>query len=97
MQTLQETSMTVVRRLLSEQPTTAAKVVFAWQVAAGVPLARNGLPEWRGDGTLRVRAKSGAWHRELASSRGVVLERMAEILGRGVVTHIVIREPLDQS
>jgi hypothetical protein len=45
---------------------------------------------------LRVRAKSEAWHRELAHSRSAVLERMAEILGRGVVTHIVIREPLDQ-
>jgi hypothetical protein len=96
MHSLQQTSMTVVRRLLSEQPTTAAKVAFAWQVAAGAALARNGSPEWRGDGTLRVRAKSGAWHRELALSRSVVLERMAEILGRGVVTHIVVREPFDR-
>ena len=55
MQSLQQTSMTVVRRLLSEQPTTAAKIAFAWQVAAGAALARNGSPEWRNDGTLRVR------------------------------------------
>jgi hypothetical protein len=43
-----------------------------------------------------VRAKSPAWHRELALNRGVILERMAEVLGRGVVTRIVIREPFDQ-
>jgi hypothetical protein len=93
---LHQTSMIVVRRLLSEQPTTPAKVAFAWQVAAGAALARNGSPEWRNDGTLRVRARSAAWHRELTLSRGVILERMAEILGRGVVTRIVIWEPFDQ-
>jgi predicted nucleic acid-binding Zn ribbon protein len=95
-QSLQQTSMSVVRRLLSEQPTTPAKVAFAWQVAAGAALARNGSPEWRHDGTLRVRAKSAAWHRELAMNRGVILERLAEILGRGVVMRIVVREPFDQ-
>jgi predicted nucleic acid-binding Zn ribbon protein len=96
MQSLQQTSMTVVRRLLSEQPTTAAKIAFAWQVAAGAALARNGSPEWRNDGTLRVRATSAAWYRELAMNRDVIVERMAEILGRGVVTRIVVREPFDQ-
>jgi predicted nucleic acid-binding Zn ribbon protein len=96
MHTLQLISTDVVRHLLSGQPTTAAKVAFAWQVAAGAALARNGSPEWRGDGTLRVRAKNVAWHRELTLNRGVVLERMAEVLGRGVVTHIVIREPFGQ-
>jgi hypothetical protein len=93
---LQQTSMSVVRRLLSEQPTTAAKIAFAWQVAAGATLARNGSPEWRNDGTLRVRAKNATWQRELSLSRGVILERMSEILGRGVVARIVVREPLDQ-
>jgi len=93
---LQQTSISVVRHLLSEQPTTSAKVAFAWQIAAGAALARNGSPEWRNDGTLRVHAKSAAWHRELAISRGVILERMAEILGRGVVTRIVVREPFDR-
>jgi predicted nucleic acid-binding Zn ribbon protein len=96
MHAVQQISMDVVRHLLSGQPTTAAKVAFAWQFAAGAALARNGSPEWRNDGTLRVRAKSAAWQRELAFSRAVILERMAEILGRGVVTRIVVREAFDQ-
>jgi predicted nucleic acid-binding Zn ribbon protein len=93
MQPLQHTSTLVVRRLLAEQPTTAAKVAFAWQMAVGAAVARNNAPEWLGDGTLRVRTTSADWHRELSIGRSVILERLAEILGRGVVTKLVIREP----
>jgi predicted nucleic acid-binding Zn ribbon protein len=96
MRSIQHTSAIVVRRLLADQPTTAAKVAFAWQMAVGAAMARGGEPEWLGQGILRVRTTSAHWHRELSIGRGVILERLAEILGRGVVTSLVIQEPEGQ-
>jgi hypothetical protein len=93
MRSLQHTATTVVRRLLADQPTSQAKIAFAWQLAVGAAMARNGTPEWQGNGTLRVRTTSAHWHRELSIGRAVILERLAEILGRGVVTTLVIPEP----
>ena len=90
MKSLQQTSLLVIRRLLAGQPTSAAKVTFAWQYVAGAPLSRHGTLDWREDGTLRVRATSVTWGRELRANRDVLLERLHEVLGRGVVTRLVI-------
>jgi predicted nucleic acid-binding Zn ribbon protein len=90
MQPLQQTSYTTLRTLLAGQPTSAAKMTFAWQIVAGVSLARHAQPQWIGDGVLRLRAESAAWARELRLSRDVLIERLNELLGRDVITRLEI-------
>ena len=51
MNRIQSTAARAYHSLLASQPNTAAKVAFAWQVAAGPALARAGRPRWT-DGTL---------------------------------------------
>jgi hypothetical protein len=90
MQSLQQTSTAVIRHLLASQPTSAAKIAFAWQLAAGASLARHGAPRWRDDGTLIIRPTNAAWGREFRANRAALVERLHELLGRGVVTRVVI-------
>ena len=90
---MQDTSWFVIRRLLAGQPTTPAKVVFAWQVAAGAPLARHAVPSWSEDGTLRLRPTAAAWATELRAHRDEIAERMRELLGRDVVAKVIVEGP----
>ena len=90
MKALQHTTTAALQELLANQPTTPAKVVFAWQIAAGSALARAGDPRWSGDGTLRVRARNGQWAREIQHARAVIAERMNHLLGPGVVHKIIV-------
>lgn len=70
---------------MAGQPTTPAKVTFAWHVAAGPALAGAVRLDWNGKGTLRVIARSEAWRREVLRAKPLVAARMADILGPGVV------------
>jgi len=90
MERLQRTAARALGDLLQKQPTTPAKVAFAWQLAAGPALGRAGTAEWSDDGTLRIRARDEAWLREIRRSRPIVVERMTQLLGPGVVRKIVI-------
>jgi hypothetical protein len=90
MEPLQRTATVALRALLDGQPTTPAKVAFAWRIAAGPALARAGTPRWTDDGTLRVRPRDAAWRRELQHARPVVVERMAQLLGPNVVKRLVV-------
>jgi predicted nucleic acid-binding Zn ribbon protein len=90
MQSIQQSSVRVLRNLLAAQPTSPAKIAFAWQIVAGQPLARHGEPRWSDDGTLRIRPTNATWGRELRAGREVLLERLHELLGRDVITRLVI-------
>ena len=90
MHRIQSTAVRAYHSLLASQPNTAAKVAFAWQVAAGPALARAGRPRWTDDGTLRIEARDSAWLRELRRARPIITERLAELLGAGVVQRLVI-------
>jgi predicted nucleic acid-binding Zn ribbon protein len=89
MESLHSTANQALRALLDGQPTTPAKIVFAWRMAAGAALARGGEPEWR-DGVLVVRARTDAWRRELRHARPVLTSRIQELVGLEVVKKIVI-------
>ena len=56
-----------LRTLLADQPTTPAKVAFAWQIAAGPALARAATTTGAEDGVLQVRARTAAWRREIGA------------------------------
>jgi hypothetical protein len=85
MESLQRTSTRVLQHLLSAQPTTPGKVLFAWRIAAGPALGRAGTPEWSEDGTLRVRARDAIWLKEMRHARPIIMERLTQLLGANVI------------
>jgi len=89
MQSIRDTAAGTLRDLLASQPTTAAKVTFAWQVAAGPAMARAARAEWV-TGTLRLTPRDAAWRREIDRARAMLLARLHELLGPDVVRSIAI-------
>lgn len=82
----------LLRAALERQPTTEGKVRFAWSLAAGPTTARAVRLRYA-DGTLWLDARSTTWRDELQRARKVLLERLAGLLGPGVVERIVITSP----
>jgi hypothetical protein len=91
MQPLRDTATNVLRDLLSTQPDTAAKVEFAWRLAAGAAMARATSIAWT-DGKLIVRARDAQWRREVRRARPTIAARLNRTLGPGVVTAIHVEE-----
>jgi len=89
MDSLHATATHALRALLDGQPTTPAKVAFAWRMAAGPALARAAEPAWR-DGVLVVRPRTEAWRRELRRARPMLTSRLQQLVGSDVVKKIVI-------
>jgi hypothetical protein len=80
-----------LRSLLGRQPTTPAKVAFAWRLAAGLPLARAGTPRWSdGDGILHVHVSDATWRREIRRAQSLIAARLDDLLGAGVVRRLLI-------
>ena len=88
MEPLSSTAAPALRTLLNCQPTTSAKVAFAWAIAAGPALARATSPVWSSDGTLYVRTRTDAWRNELRRSKHVLLGRLSDLLGADVVRRL---------
>jgi hypothetical protein len=89
MHPLRDSATEALRDLLTAQPTTAAKVLFAWRMAAGTAMSRAAHAEWT-DGTLRLAPATTAWRKELLRARPVLLERLRHWLGAEVIQAIVI-------
>jgi hypothetical protein len=89
MDALNSTAQHALRILLEGQPTSPAKIAFAWRMVAGASLARAADPDWR-DGVLVVRAKTEAWRRELRHARPILTSRLQALVGPEVVQKIVI-------
>jgi hypothetical protein len=77
--------------MLERQPLSAAKVVFAWRVAAGPSLSRSASADWA-DGILTLRARGAAWQRELERAAPLLKDRLAFLLGQQVVRKILVIE-----
>jgi Dna[CI] antecedent, DciA len=86
MERLDQTSIRALRSLLDSQPTTDAKVGFAWRIAAGPTLARAGTLTWSENGTLVIVARSEDWRR----ATPILTERVNQLLGPGVVRRIKV-------
>jgi hypothetical protein len=87
---LSTTETFALRQVLQSQPTTTAKVAFAWRMAAGPAFDRATRIDWRPDGTLRVQADGDAWRREVRASRSALLRRLQDLLGADVIARIDI-------
>ena len=90
MESLNAASSEALREILANQPTTSAKVTFAWRMAAGPALARATEALWRDDGVLTVRARTDAWRRELRRAQPVLLARVRQLIGQGTVRKLII-------
>ncbi len=90
MKRLDQAAIAALKSILETQPTTEAKVSFAWTIAAGPTLARAATVTWSETGTLRVVARTEAWRQELARARPLIARRVADLVGEDVVRRIAI-------
>ena len=92
MESLHNAASHAVRRLLAGQPTTPAKIAFAWKIAAGQAMSRATETALSADGVLVVRARTEAWHREVRVARALLLRRLQDLLGPGVIARLKIED-----
>jgi len=92
MESVSTTATHTIRHMLERQPLSAAKVVFAWRVAAGPTLSRSASAEWSSEGTLTLRARGDSWQRELERAVPLLRDRLAFLLGHEVVRKILVIE-----
>ena len=86
-----------VRRLVAErgweETTTAAGVLANWDRLVGPEIADHCRPSSLTDGELVLVAESSAWATQLRLLTRTLTKRLAEQVGEGVVTSIVVRGP----
>ena len=87
----------MINRLVAErgwQDTTAAASVLAnWEQLVGPEVADHCRPASLQDGELVLVAESSAWATQLRLLTRTLIARLAERVGSGVVTSIVVRGP----
>lgn len=86
-----------VRRLVAErgweETTTAAGVLANWDRLVGPEIADHCRPSSLTDGELALVAESSAWATQLRLLTRTLVRRIAEQVGEGVVTSVVVRGP----
>ena len=86
-----------VRRLVAErgweETTTAAGVLANWDRLVGPEIADHCRPASLTDGELVLVAESSAWATQLRLLTRTLVKRLAEQVGEGVVTTVVVRGP----
>lgn len=97
MESLQASANRALRNLLDHQPTTAAKVLFAWQLAAGPALSRRAIVRWQDDGFVRVSPATDAWLREILRARPLITIRLRELLGPNAIRGLIIDGESDET
>jgi hypothetical protein len=82
--------------LLRQTPMSDGKIEFAWRVAVGHAIDRATTISLDGAATLVVEVRDERWRQEIVRAERVILERLARLLGAGVVRRLRIdvdREP----
>jgi predicted nucleic acid-binding Zn ribbon protein len=75
-----------------QQRLVAARLVARWSEVVGPAVASHCQPRrLEEDGTLAVVADSAAWATQLSYLQGTLLERLAAIVGAGVVKQVRVR------
>lgn len=84
-------------RLVSERgwqrPVAVGGVLGRWPQVVGPELSEHCAPERFEDGSLTVRADSTAWATQVRLLAPLLLQRLAEELGKDVVRRLVVRGP----
>ena len=68
-------------------------VIGRWDAVVGAEIAAHCRPETFEDGVLTVRADSTAWATQVRLLTAGLLRRLAEEVGEGTVTKVVVRGP----
>ncbi len=77
--------------LLRRAPLSAGKVGFAWRAAVGPAVERVTSVRLGPNGRLFVEAADARWAREVRRSIPVILPRLTDLLGDGVVRALDVR------
>lgn len=80
----------VLPALLARAPLTPEKVTFVWGLAVGAAIARA-TTATLAETVLTVRTTDPAWAREVERSRAMILARVQQLLGAGLVRSIVVK------
>jgi predicted nucleic acid-binding Zn ribbon protein len=81
-----------------QQRLLAARVLARWPDVVGETVAVHCQPRGlENDGTLLVVADSAAWATQLSYLRGTLLDRLALIVGPGLVKQVRVRTEADKS
>jgi predicted nucleic acid-binding Zn ribbon protein len=80
-----------------QKPAAEGKLFGAWEAVVGAELASHSRPVSLEEGELTVEAESTAWATQLNLLRGRLLGRIADTVGKGVVTKLTVRGPLAPS
>ncbi len=85
----------LVARRAWQTPTQMASVQGRWEEIAGVEVAEHVSVESfdTGTGDLVLRADSTAWATQVRYLADSLLQRIADVAGEGIVTHLVVRGP----
>jgi predicted nucleic acid-binding Zn ribbon protein len=90
MQPLQQFLPAAVAEIVRRAPMSPDKVAFAWHAAVGPAIARATVVAIADGGLLDVRVSTEAWRKELKRSAPVILERLENLLGPGVIVRLKI-------
>jgi hypothetical protein len=89
MQALGTLPALVLPALLARAPLTPGKVRFVWGLAVGPAIARATTVALEG-AALVVQTTDPAWTREVERSKPLILGRVQQLLGAGVVQSLVL-------
>jgi predicted nucleic acid-binding Zn ribbon protein len=88
---------TALSRLVAErgwqEAVAVGGVIGRWDAVVGAEIAAHCRPETFEDGVLTVRADSTAWATQVRLLTAGLLRRLAEEVGEGTVTKVVVRGP----
>lgn len=93
MRAVQQIVPEVVAEILHRQPFSDAKLGFAWHAAVGTSMSRATSISLTANGTLVVTANDVNWQREIERASGLILSRLARLLGAAVVRRLVVQGP----
>ena len=93
MTSLQGCVPAVLAELLSRQPHSPAKVLFAWRAAVGDAISGATTVNLTSGGPLEVHTTTQHWRKELQRSKPVILGRLQTMLGQGRVTRLAVTAP----
>jgi predicted nucleic acid-binding Zn ribbon protein len=83
----------LVRELGWGTEVAVGSVIGRWETVVGPEMSRHCRPEAFEDGVLVVRADSTAWATQVRLLAPSLLRRLAEEVGSGTVTRVVVRGP----
>jgi predicted nucleic acid-binding Zn ribbon protein len=86
---IQQFSSGVLAEVIRRQPPSAARTMFAWQLAVGPAIARVTTVSVL-DGVLQVNARDADWERAVERASQTILARMQHLLGAETVTSMKV-------